>query len=90
MAGNRRSSVSKQTTYEGIGEYWDTHDLSEITDHLTDVYFDVDPGTSVHYLAIENSISSKIGSIAKKEGISPETLVNLWLAECIHNQSLGR
>lgn len=80
MAGNK-SSVSKKSSYKDIGEYWDSHDLSEVTSELQNVDFDIDLESDVHYYALEDSLSSKVSLIARKRGVSAETLVNLWLQE---------
>jgi hypothetical protein len=76
-----KSSVSKKTSYKAIGEYWDTHDLSEAGTELPGVDFEVDLQSDVHYYALDDSISKKVNLIAKKRGVSSETLVNLWLQE---------
>ncbi len=77
MAENK-SSISKKSTYTEIGEYWDTHELPEGSE---EVNFSVDLESDVHYFALENSLSARLKLIAKKGGLSPETLINLWLQE---------
>ncbi len=77
MAENR-SSISKKRTYLEIGEYWDTHELPENSE---EVEFEVELGSDVHYFALEDSLTSKLRSAAKKRGVSSETLLNLWLQE---------
>lgn len=77
MAENR-SSISKKRSYVEIGDYWDTHDLPENSE---EVEFTVDLGSDVHYFAVEDSLTSKLRSVAKKRGVSSETLLNLWLQE---------
>lgn len=77
MAENR-SSVSKKKTYKEIGEYWDSH---EIPEGSKEVMFSVELDSDIHYLALENSLSARLRSIAEKRGVSTETLVNLWLQE---------
>lgn len=37
-----RSSISKARSYKEIGEFWDTHDLSDYWDQTTPVEFEVD------------------------------------------------
>ena len=41
MAENK-SSVSKASSYQEIGEYWDSHDLGEIWDETEEAKFEVD------------------------------------------------
>lgn len=77
MAENR-SSISKKRSYLEIGEYWDTHDLPEDS---AEAEFTVELGPDVHYFAVEDSLNSKLRSVAEKRGVSSETLLNLWLQE---------
>ncbi len=43
--------------------------------------FAVDLGSDIHYFAVEDSLNSKLRSVAIERGISSETLLNLWLQE---------
>ena len=85
MAENK-STISKANSYHEIGEYWDSHDLSEVWDKTEEVKFEVDLQSDVFYYAVETSLSSKLHSIAEKRGVSAETLVNLWLQEKINQE----
>ena len=76
-----KSSISKAESYQEIGEYWDTHDLSEVWNETEDANFQVELESDVFYYAVETSISTKLHRIAREKGISAETLVNLWLQE---------
>jgi len=80
MAGNK-SSISKKASYKEIGEFWDSHDLTEFSENGEEVEFSVDLKSNVHYYALEDSLSSKLHTVARKRGVSTETLVNLWLQE---------
>lgn len=85
MAENK-SSVSKASSYQEIGEFWDACDLSEVWDKTEEVEFKVDLESDVFYYAVEISLSSKLHSIAEKRGVSVETLVNLWLQEKVSQE----
>ncbi len=85
MAENK-SSVSKASSYQEIGEYWDAHDLGEVWDKTEEVKFEVDLESDVFYYVVENTLSSKLHVIAKKRGVSAETLVNLWLQEKLNQE----
>jgi len=71
---------------EEIGEYWDTHDLTEHWDETKPAEFEVDIQSEVTYYAIDNELSQKVQAYAKRRGISPDTLLNLWLQEKLHEQ----
>jgi hypothetical protein len=88
MAENK-SSISKASSYQEIGEYWDAHDLGEVWDKTEEAEFEVDLKSDVFYYPVETSLSSKLHSIAEQRGVSPETLVNLWLQEKV-NQEIKR
>jgi CopG antitoxin of type II toxin-antitoxin system len=76
-----KSSVSKARSYTGIGEYWDKHDLSDAWAKTKKVKFQVVAEPEATYYAIEKDLSAKIQNAAEKQGVSSDTLVNLWLAE---------
>lgn len=81
-----KSSVSKARFYKEIGEFWDTHDLSEYWQQTRPVKFEVDIQSEITYYPLESSLSAKIRSIAKQRGVSPETLLNLWVQEKLQEQ----
>jgi hypothetical protein len=79
----RRSAVSKAGTYAAIGEFWDEHDLSEHWAKTRAARADVDLESEESLYAIEKGLSETIRREAKERGVSPHTLVNLWLQEKI-------
>ena len=79
----RKSSVSEAQTYAGIGEFWDEHDLSDFWDETRSVRADVGLESEESLYAIEKGLSETIRREAKERGISPHTLINLWLQEKI-------
>lgn len=82
-----KSSVSKKGSYVEIGEYWDSHDLSEVTKELKDENMELALESDVHYYAIDDSISRNLESVAKRRGVSAETLVNLWVREKVSKEA---
>ena len=81
-----KSSISEAKSYREIGEFWDAHDLGGIWDKTEEVEFEVDLQSDAFYYAVETSISANLQSIATRRGISPETLVNIWLQEKINQE----
>jgi len=72
-----RSSVSKASSPEKMGEFWDKHDFTEFDDpNARDVEFN----TTVA-IPIEPDLLSDLEELAHMRGIRVETLVNLWLKE---------
>ncbi|MBI5527550.1 MAG: hypothetical protein HY897_14540 [Deltaproteobacteria bacterium] len=76
-----KSSVSSASSYREIGDFWDTHDLADCWDATKEATFDVDISSEVVYCALEKSLSEKVRTAARKRGVAPDTLVNLWVQE---------
>jgi hypothetical protein len=81
-----RSSISNAKTYVEIGEFWDTHDLEDYWDQTEPVDFKVDLQVEVIYYRLDAELSARVGQVAKQRGISPETLINLWVQEKLENR----
>ncbi|MBU0511298.1 MAG: BrnA antitoxin family protein [Chloroflexi bacterium] len=80
MAKNK-SSISKASSYEEIGEFWDSHDAGEFWDQSHPVEFEIDIQSSKTYFAVDAILDKKLCAVAKEQGISAETLLNLWVQE---------
>lgn len=81
-----KSSISEAHSYTDIGEFWDKHDLSDFWGKTRRVRFDVDIESEVTYYPIEQNLSTKIQLLARKQGLSSGTLVNLWLEQKVREQ----
>jgi hypothetical protein len=77
----RRSSISNASTYQEMGEFWDTHDLTDYHDQTYEVEFEVDLQSERTYFPLEKSLFAKVRALAKQRGVTPETLLNLWVQE---------
>ena len=80
MNGNK-SSISKAQSYREIGEFWDTHDVTDYWDETKPVNFEVEIESEVTYFAIQNQLADQVEQIARKQGVSIETLLNLWVQD---------
>lgn len=85
-----RASISKGRSYLEIGDYWSEHDLGEVYDQTKPVEIDVDIRSQKHYYSLERSLSERVSAIAKTRGVSPETLINLWIGEKVGESDQGR
>ena len=74
------SSISKAQTLEEIADFWDTHSLADYWDETHEVAFEVRMQQR-HRITLTPEIYEKIERCAREQGVLPETLVNLWLAE---------
>jgi len=82
-----KSSISRARSYKEIGEFWDTHDLTDYWDQTKPVEFEVDIQSEAVYYPIEPKLSAKISRIAKKRGVPAESLLNLWLKEKLREEA---
>ena len=62
-------------------EFWDTHSLADYWDQTKEVKGRIDVGRKVYVTALEPNLFKKLGECSKRQGVSAETLVNLWLTE---------
>jgi hypothetical protein len=74
------TSLSKATSLTEIAEFWDTHSLADYWDQTTAVQFEVKAPHRYH-VTIDPEVYTQVAESARKRGILPETLVNLWLVE---------
>lgn len=84
-----KSSVSEATSYKEIGEFWDTHDLSDFWDKTKEASFEVDIESEVTYYAVDKMLSEKIQVVAQKRGVTADTLINLWVQEKLQEQKVS-
>jgi len=80
MAKNKLTSISKARTIREIGDFWDTHSLADYWDQTQEVELVV-RAKRRHRVTLDPDLYSQINEQAHINGILPETLVNLWLAE---------
>jgi hypothetical protein len=85
-----KSSISKARSYAEIGEFWDEHDLSDFWKKTKKVKFDVVLEPEATYYPVEKGLSEKIQSVARKQGVPSDALVNLWLEQKIKEQRSSR
>ena len=76
-----KSSISRARSYRELSEFWDSHDLSEYWDQLRPAEFEVDIQSEATYYPLKATLSAELRSVARKRGISPEVLLNLWVQE---------
>lgn len=85
MDASRLSSISKADTDEKIGEFWDTHDITDFDDlDAPDAEFEV-----VCTVTVEASLLNAIEQQANQQGVDVESLVNLWLRQKLAEQTVA-
>lgn len=69
-------------TLEEAGAFWDAHSTADFEEIFEPVDVELDlPPRRGRRVTLANDLSLRIGVIAKQQGVSTETLVNLWLQE---------
>jgi len=66
---------------EEAAEFWDSHDLTDYWELTREVNFDVDIQRHVFLTVLEPELAKKLVARAREQGISTETLINVWLTE---------
>ncbi len=66
---------------EEFWEFWDTHSSADYEDLMEPVDVEIDLASDRMYVAIAKNVLSQIRVHARQQGVSAETLVNLWLQE---------
>jgi len=79
------TSISKASTIEEIGEYWDTHSLADHWDETYEVDFVV-RAKRRHRVTLDPDIYTLVEAEARVRGVLPETLINLWISERLHEK----
>jgi hypothetical protein len=70
-------------------EFWDSHDLTDYWDLTREASFEVDIQRRVFLTALEPGLTKKLTEYARKQGVSTETLINVWLTEKVTKTEQG-
>ena len=76
------TSISKADSDEAIGDFWDSHDVTEFDTDAPDAEFEV---TST--VPVQLELLNEIEEHAAKRGIRVETLVNQWLQQKLDEEA---
>ena len=69
------------TSLEEFWAFWDTHSSADYENLMEDVDVKIDLRFSKIYCAVEKDLIAPLQNLARRQGISMETLINLWLQE---------
>ncbi|MEA1934707.1 MAG: hypothetical protein U9N60_09825 [Thermodesulfobacteriota bacterium] len=75
---NKKTSISKASTLEEIGEFWDNHSLADYWDQTEEAEFKI-RATRRHRITIDPELYDKITSSSYKRGILPHLHLSLFL-----------
>ena len=77
------TSLSKARSPREIGDFWDSHSLADHWDQTREAEFEV-TALPRRRVTLDPNVYTEIEAQAKARGLMLETLVNLWLAERLH------
>jgi hypothetical protein len=84
-----KSTISQAQSYQSMGEFWDTHDLTDFWEQTAPAEFEVDLQSQTIYYAVDQVLSVKIMEIAQQRGVSPETMLNLLVQAKLQELSMA-
>jgi hypothetical protein len=71
-------------TLDELGQFWDTHSTADYEDDMEPVDVEIDLVSSKIYLPVAKDLLQEVRVQARRQGVSTETLINLWLQEKLH------
>ncbi len=78
----KRDPIPKHfKSIEEAAEFWDSHDLTDYWDLTREAHFEADIQRRVFLTALEPTLAKRLTALAHKQGVSTETLINVWLTE---------
>lgn len=71
---------AKFNSIDDAAKFWDTHSVADYSDQLKEV-----PNVKIdivrRHFRVERKLARRIDRIARLKGVTPETLIHLWLNE---------
>jgi hypothetical protein len=78
--GRKTTSISKAGSVEKVGDFWDSHGLADRWGQTQEALFEL-RATRRRRVTIAPDLYAQVEAMAHRRGVSPETLINLWLSE---------
>jgi len=73
---------------EDAGNFWDVHDLSDYWDQTSEADLKFNLKTRHYFIGVAPKIAQELQRIAEAQGVSTETIANLWLQEKLQEKTL--
>ncbi len=78
---NKKDLPENFDSLEELWSFWDTHSSADYEEFMEPVEFEIALSSSKIYCAIAKNLLLELRTQARRQGISTETLINLWLQE---------
>jgi hypothetical protein len=70
------------TSFEALANFWETHDLTDYEDQLKEVKYKIAAKPTRQFvLTLSDELTKTMQKAVRREGVSMQTLVNLWVQE---------
>jgi len=69
------------TTLEELSDFWDAHSSADYEEAMEPVEAEIDLSSSKVYCPVAKDLLRQVRRQAHQQGVSTETLINLWLQE---------
>ena len=77
-------------TFEEMAKFWDEHDITDYTEYLTLVEATIAAHPRHEYvIMLSDSLNALLHKVQQAEGVSLNTLVNLWVQEKLQQYALA-
>ena len=92
MAGSKRRDPIPEEfgSLAAAADFWDTHDLADYVDQTQEIDAEVDIQRQTFLTALEPELAKRVSAYAHEQGVTTETLVNLWLTEKLSAVAAGK
>lgn len=96
MARNKKTVLRRDPLPDNFNSlrefwaFWDTHSSSDYEDLMEDVDVQLNLGSSKIYCAVAKDLMAPLQNQARQQGVSAQTLVNLWLRDKMTETSKRR
>ena len=87
MEKNKSKRRPRFRSLDELVAFFDTHDLGDYLDEMSEVHFDVDLKKDMHLIAIDADLADKVTRIARSKRTSSGKLINSWLREKVLEQA---
>jgi predicted DNA binding CopG/RHH family protein len=82
---DKDKKIPEMKSYQEMAEFWDTHDLGDYWEQTEPAEFEISPQARRRYLvSVDRNILLRIQQLARKRGLTTESLVNLFLEQHLH------
>ena len=92
MAKNKMKQDPVPETFdrmEEMAEFWDTHDVTDYEEILTPVEATIVAHPKHEYvITLSDTLHTKLKALQESEGVSLNTLVNLWVQEKLQEYAI--